>query len=72
MAWGFYDESGEYDSGGNLLYMTMGGCMSPLDKWRLFEPAWKEPLAAEGLESRRVHIIWFRGEPDGNFGHQAS
>lgn len=49
MVWGYYDESGEYDAAGNLVNMTVGGCFSSLDKWREFEPQWKEALAREGL-----------------------
>lgn len=48
--WAYYDESGEYAPGtGKLLKMTIGGCVSTLDKWKKFEPEWKAVLAAEGL-----------------------
>ncbi|MGA3117205.1 MAG: DUF3800 domain-containing protein [Syntrophobacteraceae bacterium] len=50
MTWIYYDESGENDAAGNLLSMTMGGCMSSLDKWKEFEIAWKTILANEGLD----------------------
>jgi hypothetical protein len=33
MIWAYYDESGEYDKSGNLLNMTIGGCMSTADRW---------------------------------------
>lgn len=51
MTWAYYDESGEYDRQGNLLRMTVGGCMAPLVKWESFETAWKDALMREGLEA---------------------
>lgn len=30
MVWVYYDESGEYDSGGTLLNMSVAGCVAPL------------------------------------------
>jgi hypothetical protein len=48
----YYDESGEYEQGtGNLLNMSMGGCVAPLDRWKPFGEAWNAALAGEGLTS---------------------
>jgi len=47
--WAYYDESGEYYRAGNLINMTMGGCIGPLDRWRDFDKAWKGALDDEGL-----------------------
>ena len=49
MVWVYYDESGEYGPTGNLLNMSIGACVSPLDHWKPFGAAWKAALAAEGV-----------------------
>lgn len=49
MIWGYYDESGEYNAAGSLLNMTVGGCVSTLDKFRLLDAQWRKALADEGL-----------------------
>jgi hypothetical protein len=46
--WGYYDESGEYDSK-TLINMTIGGLFAPLDRWQAFDGAWQKALANEGL-----------------------
>ena len=51
VVWVYYDESGEYDSAGNLLNMSMGGVVAPLAKWEAFTADWCAALAAEGLEA---------------------
>ena len=50
MVWIYYDESGEYDADGHLTRMTVGGCIAPLEKWRIFELEWREALARDDLE----------------------
>jgi hypothetical protein len=50
MAWIYYDESGEYDAKGNLINLTVGGCVSSLEKWRAFANDWNVILDREGLE----------------------
>jgi hypothetical protein len=37
MVWVYYDESGEYDGGGNLLNMSVAGCLASLDRWEAFQ-----------------------------------
>jgi len=49
MIWAYYDESGEYDALGNILNMTVGGCVSAKEKWDDFTIAWTALLKAEGL-----------------------
>jgi Protein of unknown function (DUF3800) len=49
MIWAYYDESGEYDSSGKLLNMTIGGCISTADKWKVFDGGWRKMLETEGL-----------------------
>lgn len=47
--WVKYDESGEYDAKGNLLNMTIGACVTRLDKWTKFDAAWTQALIDEGI-----------------------
>jgi hypothetical protein len=47
--WVQYDESGEYDANGNLLNMTVGGCVTRLDRWRQFDGEWTQALLDEGM-----------------------
>jgi hypothetical protein len=49
MIWAYYDESGEYDAAGNLINMTVAGCVSTSEKWQSFDTKWREFLASEGL-----------------------
>jgi len=51
MICGYYDESGEYDSAGKLLNMTIGACFAPLDRWQTFDVEWRECLARESLDA---------------------
>jgi hypothetical protein len=46
----YYDESGEYGATGELLNMSMGGCVAPLEKWESFGESWRAALSAEGLD----------------------
>ena len=55
----FYDESGEYDENGRLLNMTVGGCVSTLEKWKVFEVEWRRVLDNEELPS--FHMAKFEG-----------
>jgi hypothetical protein len=48
MVWAYYDESGEYESG-KLINMSIGGCVSRLEKWQEFGLRWHATLDAEGL-----------------------
>lgn len=50
VVWAYYDESGEYE-GGKLINMSVGGCVSHLDRWRAFEAEWRAALADEGLNA---------------------
>jgi hypothetical protein len=45
--WMKYDESGEYDAQGNLLNMTLGGCVTTLEKWQALDLEWKQILDSE-------------------------
>jgi hypothetical protein len=49
MVWVYYDESGEYDQRGVLLNMSMGGCVSRIERWEAFRDAWMEVLNKYGL-----------------------
>lgn len=49
MIWAYYDESGEYDQSGNLLNMSIGGCVASLENWRGFGAEWQAILEREGL-----------------------
>src|SRR5665213_145108 len=50
MVWAYYDESGEYDGADKLINLSMGGCISTTEKWKVFTPLWSEALAKEGLD----------------------
>lgn len=45
--WMKFDELGEYDAKGNLVNMTLGGCVTTLEKWRAFDGEWKRALNSE-------------------------
>ena len=47
--WLKYDESGEYDAAGNLLNMTIGCCVTRLDRWQQFDLEWTQALIDEGI-----------------------
>lgn len=49
MIWAYHDESGEYDTSGKLLNLTMGCCVSPIEKWRVLEAGWKAVLKEHHL-----------------------
>jgi len=74
--WGYYDESGRYDRAGNLVNMTLGGCVSVLGKWQELERAWKAVLDREGLDA--FHMTDFEAWqppfdfklPDGSRDHE--
>lgn len=51
MVWAYYDESGEYDAAGNLVNMSVGGCVSRRENWRRLDAAWSMVLSGEGLSS---------------------
>lgn len=44
MVWAYYDESGIYESG-ELQSLTMGCCVSPVERWAGFEARWSKMLA---------------------------
>jgi hypothetical protein len=60
MLWGYFDESGEHDPSGELLALTIGGLIAPLDAWQAFDQEWDAALAARGL--REFHRRQFRAE----------
>jgi hypothetical protein len=49
MIWAYYDESGEYDGNGNIINMTVAGCVSTSEKWTEFDQKWRQLLESEGL-----------------------
>ena len=51
MVWAYYDESGEYDAAGNLVNMSIGGCISRRDSWEKLDASWRKVLSDEGLSS---------------------
>ncbi|MBV9862079.1 MAG: hypothetical protein JO267_08010 [Alphaproteobacteria bacterium] len=57
MIWAYYDESGEYDGDGRLLNMSIGGCVSRIEKWDSFKSAWEGALQRDGLQ--RFHMTDF-------------
>jgi hypothetical protein len=66
VVWAYYDESGEYAGGGPLVRMTIGGCVSTLEKWQNFEEKWSSILSEEGLCS--FHMAYFEAwEPPFDF-----
>jgi hypothetical protein len=48
MVTAYYDESGEYQDN-QLVNMSIGGCVSPCERWKGFGEAWSAVLAADGL-----------------------
>jgi len=48
MIWAYYDESGEHVDG-DIVNMTVAGCVSTSEKWTVFDAQWRDFLASEGL-----------------------
>jgi hypothetical protein len=57
MIWAYYDESGEYNANGELANLTMGGCVSPFEKWRVLEDEWRAVLQEHTLPA--FHMTGF-------------
>jgi Protein of unknown function (DUF3800) len=53
MLWGFFDESGQDADGGNLLQLSIGGCIAEFEAWEHFSMEW-----AAFLE--RWNLAYFR------------
>jgi hypothetical protein len=49
MLWGYFDESGDHDTSGELRGLTIGGLIAPLEAWQAFDEEWGKALAYEGI-----------------------
>lgn len=50
MLWAYFDESGEHDAGGDLLAMTLGGCVAPSENWDRLADGWNGVLQRYELD----------------------
>jgi hypothetical protein len=89
MAWSYFDETVthrkvEADGGKPAQYvpdqLIVGGCVSSLDKWKAFEPAWQQALADEKVSAFhakdfynfRKEFEWFAAEGEKDWPRHAA